>query len=163
MIGTARDLETIEQEIWQIQAAGQAVEWRKAELYTEACVHVTVRQLATDIGKSVSYIHRAMKTLAAFPPDKRVDDPLMSWSHYRQAAETNQPEYWLMQAVDHQWSTRDLADAVKQAQATDPRDEQDRQWAQALQRVRKLVEEAEPDQRQRYFAALDTWRQEWRR
>ena len=71
MIGTARDLETIEQEIWQIQAAGQAVEWRKAELYTEACAHVTVRQLATDIGKSVSYIHQIVTAWKPRPSGRR--------------------------------------------------------------------------------------------
>ncbi len=151
-----RTLEEIEQDLLEIRHAGEAVQWTVAVLCAEACEYVSAKQVAADIGMSAGQVSRLIKTLKAFPdPASRSDLPGITFSHHRLAAYTTDPAYWLAQAEAEAWSTRDLEDALQQARATDPQAEAARQWAAALQRVRKGLEAVTgDDQRARVLDVL---------
>ncbi len=151
-----RTLEEIEQDLLEIRHAGEAVQWTIAALCAEACEYVSAKQVAADIGMSAGQVSRLIKTLKAFPdPASRSDLPGITFSHHRLAATTDHPADWLAQAEAEQWSTRDLEDALKQARAADPQSEAARQWAAAVQRVRKGLEAvAGEEQRARVLDVL---------
>ena len=157
-----RAYEIIQQDLLEIEEAGEAVQWTRAALYAEALEWVSPKQVAADVGHSASYIRRLVSTWRAFPtPESR--EATLSFTHHRLAARTADPAGWIARAVDEQWSTRDLELALQTQRAGDPDEERQRQWAAALQRVRKLLEQADPSQRQTWLAEWDTWRQQYRR
>ncbi len=141
MIPLSRAYEIIQTDILELGEAHEAVQWRLAELYTEALTVVTAAQLAADVGKSAATIRRYVRVLRLWPdPADRQAPPPITWSHFVLASETPDPRRWLGEALDHEWSTRDLRDAIQQHAAADPVEAEQTAWDRALQRVRKLVE-----------------------
>lgn len=143
-----RSYEVVQQDILEIAHAGEAVQWRLAQLFTEALEQVTASQLAADVGKSRATINRYVKVLKVWPhPEDREAPPPMTWSHFVIASETAEPRHWMGEALDHEWSTRDLRDAIQQHEAADPVAAEQTAWDRALQRVRKIVEASDPQAR----------------
>ena len=156
-----RAYEIIQQDLLEIEEAGEAVQWTRAALYAEALEWVSPKQVAADVGHSASYIRRLVSTWHAFPtPESR--EATLSFTHHRLAARTLDPAGWITRAVDEQWSTRDLELALRTQRALDPEEERQRQWAAALQRIRKLLEQADSGHRQVWLAEWDVCRQEYR-
>lgn len=136
-----RSYEVVQQDILEIAHAGQAVQWALAQLFAEALEQVTSSQLAADVGKSRATINRYVKVIKLWPnPADREAPPPITWSHFVLASETDDPRHWLGEALDHEWSTRDLQDAIHAAHAADPVEAEQTAWDRALQRVRKMVE-----------------------
>lgn len=145
-----RSLDDILGELQLMDEAEEAVQWRRGELTAEALAlpGMTARQLAVQTGWSAGYLLRLARTWHTFPAEHdRVFEPPITWTHHRLAAETDRPREWLAVAVERQWSTRDLQDAIGRAAAADPVAAEERQWAAAVQRVRKRLQEGPPDQR----------------
>ena len=141
-----RSYEVVQQDILEIAHAGEAVQWRLAQLFAEALEQVTPSQLAADVGKSRATINRYVKVLKTWPnPADREAPPPITWSHFVIASETDDPRRWLGEALDHEWSTRDLREAIQQQHAADPIEAEQTAWDRALQRVRKILETSEPD------------------
>ncbi len=68
--------------------------------------------IASAIGWSSAQVREVAKTFVAFPEDHlRAKD--LSWYHHRLAAKTEDPAEWIDKAVMNEWSTRELADAIK--------------------------------------------------
>lgn len=126
--------------------ATEAVQWSKAELIWHALQleSVTPKQLASDLGCSASHVRRLAHTYAEFPSaDDRWDGPGSSFTHHRTAAETADPDGWIDRCIEHSWSIRDLADAIKAAKAEDPDELARRKAEQAIQRLRAAWRDAD--------------------
>ena len=127
-------------QIHQLVEAGEAVNWSRAELVTAALglEGVTARKLASDMGCSASHVRRLAKTYAEFPSaESRWHGPGSSFTHHRLAAETKEPAEWLQKAMDHEWSVRDMADAIKLSKAADPVEQAYAQAERVIQRLRR--------------------------
>ena len=139
-----RSYEVVQQDILEIAHAGEAVQWTLAQLFAEALEQVTPSQLAADVGKSRATINRYVKALKTWPnPEDREAPPPITWSHFVIASETDDPRRWVGEALDHEWSTRDLRDAIQQHHAADLVQAEQTAWDRALQRVRKILEASE--------------------
>ena len=135
-------------QLHQLDEADEAVEWTRAEIVYQALQleGVTPNRLAADRGCSASHVRRQAKTYAAFPdPAQRWNGPGASWTHHRLCAETTDPQGWLAQAMDGEWSTADLAAAIQAAKAQDPHEEARRKAEQAIQRLRAAWRDADAD------------------
>ena len=74
----------------------------------------TARLLASEVGLTKGYIRQLIGTANVFPdPTQRAQD--LSFSHHRIAAFTEDPDYWLHEAVAEEWSVDDLRAAIKTA------------------------------------------------
>lgn len=161
-----RAYEVVLSEILEMDEANEAVQWTRAAYYREALDAVSARQLATDIGKSAATINKYVRTLKAFPThEDRISEPPIAFSHHLLAAHTADPHGWLERAHRLQWSTRDLVDAIKAAKASDPVAEYQAQIDRAVQRLRKVHQEANAVQRDYLREMVDRWLREvgWRR
>ncbi len=97
------------------------------------------RELAGELGCSTRWVQELMRTARAFAPEARAKD--MTWEHHRVAACTDDPEFWLQQAVDNQWSTRQLRDAIRQAHERGPdRHDAAREVDVLIRRVQEYVD-----------------------
>lgn len=75
---------------------------------------LTVGQLAHYARSSSSYIRQLIKTYKAFPTEEsRLSFAEMEFSIFKLAAYTDRPEYWVEQAAEHEWSSRELSKAIK--------------------------------------------------
>lgn len=74
----------------------------------------TATRLASEVGRSASYIRQLVATAKAFadPADRAQD---LSFSHHRIAAMTEDPLAWIDQAAAHQWSVEELRQAIRDA------------------------------------------------
>jgi DNA-binding transcriptional regulator YdaS (Cro superfamily) len=123
--------------------AREHVEWGLADYAREdhESNGVTARTMASEWGFSESTVNKWMRAATLFAPEHRY--PEVSFSHYVIACATDDPVGWIHRAVDAQWSTRDLREHITHAQALDPALAFQTQVNAAIQRVRKLWEEAD--------------------
>lgn len=83
----------------------------------DVMVHMgcTLGWIASNIGKSTSYVRQRLVTYRVFPnEDDRARD--LSWTHHRIAAmaeSDKSPREWIDEAVNNQYSTRQMAQAVR--------------------------------------------------
>lgn len=107
--------EEILQLLLSLEEAQDDCKWQQGEVLAAlAECGVSQRTIATEIGKSSSYVRERIKTWRAFPEEgTRVRD--LSWQHHRIAAKTDDPQGWIAKAADNGWSTRDLERAIKEA------------------------------------------------
>jgi hypothetical protein len=152
-----RSYEEIRQDIIESETMGEAVIWHRASLYREALAcGLEPKQVATDVGRGAAYVRDLVRTLRAFPePEQRV--PLLTFTHHKYAAATDNPGAWIAQAEAGAWSTRDMQAALRAANATDPFAERQAQGERALQRLRRWWEDAAPEERQAFFPAIQRW------
>ena len=74
----------------------------------------TAKTVAGDTGLSAAYVRMLTATYKAFPTDEsRVAD--LSFSHHRIAAVTEDPQRWIQEAADNDWSCADLRKAISEA------------------------------------------------
>lgn len=121
--------------------------WRQAEHaldMTRRWGRHTATRLASDVGRSASYIRQLIATAKAFPdPAQRAAD--LSFSHHRIAAMTRDPEGWIDQAAAHQWSVEELRQAIRDARDPVALAEQARRAQERVeQTVRKYNEHWAP-------------------
>ncbi len=124
--------------------ADRTVQWGIGDYAREALedLGVPIEHIASDWGFAKSTIRKMVKVVKKFPrADQR--NPELSFSHYVIAAGTSDAAYWVAWAADTQASTRDLREAVNVAKARDPIEEKTRQAEAAIQRVRRIWQEAD--------------------
>ncbi|MEW6772176.1 MAG: HNH endonuclease [Bacillota bacterium] len=107
--------EEILQLLLSLEEAQDDCKWHQGEILASlAECGVSQRAVASEIGKSSSYVRERIKTWRAFPEEgTRVRE--LSWQHHRIAAKTDDPQNWIAKAADNGWSTRDLERAIKEA------------------------------------------------
>jgi hypothetical protein len=72
---------------------------------------VSVRKTASWLGCSTAQVRELRKAFKAFP-DENNRNPSLSWMHHRIAANTDDPEKWIILAADNGWSTRQMQEKV---------------------------------------------------
>ena len=63
---------------------------------------------------SPAYVRQMINAAAAFPAARR--DPRLTFTHHRFAAMTDQPDHWLKEAAEHDWSCRAMELAIRPGQ-----------------------------------------------
>ena len=77
--------------------------------------------LAADTGYSAQHIRDLARTSMTFhSAEDRRPREYVEWSHYKIAARTDRPEYWIGYAEEQALSTRDLQRAVKESKNEEP-------------------------------------------
>ena len=114
--------------------------WEAGDLcwYAMARMGANASLLAADTGYSAQHIRDLAKTSQAFnAPDDRRPREFVEWSHYKIAARTDRPGYWIDQAEASGWSTRELQRQIGAGNdEPDPFDAAKR----ALRAVEKVIE-----------------------
>lgn len=130
----------------ELREAEQDTIWTQADMalaMTAKYGRKTAKMLANEVGLSTTYVRQLVATSKAFPTDKRAQD--MSFSIHRTAAMTEDPDRWLVTAIDKGWSQRDLAQAIKDTKDQMSESEQATAAAERLeQAVRKYNEHFQP-------------------
>lgn len=70
--------------------------------------------IASQVGVSAAQIRVMVQTFRAFPEEKK-RNPALTWFHHRIAAHTEEPERWLNEAADNEFSTRQMQAVIKGA------------------------------------------------
>jgi hypothetical protein len=71
------------------------------------------RDIANDIGHSQELVRVLIQTFEAFPTEESRIYADKKHYYYRIAATTDNPHYWMEQAIDNGWSTREFQKAVQ--------------------------------------------------
>jgi len=124
------------------------------------------RTVAGMLGCSTRFVEVLMRTAQTFAPEERVPD--LSWSHHEIASRTADPHTWAALAVDNGWSTRQLREAIREAQEHgverhDAAREADVLIRRVEEYVRRWGRDGEAGLRElwlRVTDVLDTWRKE---
>lgn len=89
--------------------------WQQAELARDMTAKFgrkTARMIAGEVGVSAGYVRQLIATAQAFAnPASRAQD--LSFSHHRLAAMTENPEGWIEETLDHDWSVKELRQEIK--------------------------------------------------
>ncbi len=88
---------------------------------------------------SSAQVRELVKTYKAFP-EESMRIPELTWYHHRLAADTNNPEYWIQEAAKHQWSTRQMREAIKAASGESALTEEEKMLAKAEKAFRMADE-----------------------
>lgn len=93
------------------------LKWLKGEIADYLLERqLTCAQIAAQGRCSTSQVSQLVKTFRAFPdPGTRV--PELTHYHHRLAARTDDPGRWIAAAAEHQWSTRQLREAIQAAES----------------------------------------------
>ncbi len=110
--------------------------WLQADLAVEMTAkwgRKTASMLAHDVGLSAAYVRQMIAASKAFPAEKRAPD--ISFSIHRVAAMTEDPDKWLVAAIEHSYSDRELRRAVKDAKDGVTANEEARSAEERLERA----------------------------
>jgi len=162
--------EEIVSRLVELRQAEQECRWEMGDLLL-AARQVFVgrgfaRAIAGQLGCSTRHVEQLMRVAQTFSPEARALD--MPWTLHQIAAQTKEPEFWLQQAVDNQWSTRQLRDAIRAAQERGPdRHDAAREADVLIRRVEEYAErwgrDGEAGLRELWLRITDTlerWRKE---
>ena len=95
--------------------------------------------LAADTGYSAQHIRDLARTSKTFhSAEDRRPREYVEWSHYKIAARTDRPEYWIGYAEEQALSTRDLQRAVKESKNEEP--DPLAEAKRALARVERVID-----------------------
>lgn len=98
---------------------------------------INVGRISSEINCTKGYVHQMVKVYRAFPTEEsRLSYPTLPYMCFKLAAYTDQPEYWMDQAVDNEWSSREMAKAINGEVVKDELREADRVYG----RVERVIE-----------------------
>lgn len=108
-------LEELFQALVDLEEVDDDSKFLKGEIMAElARREIKVGEIATYARCSAALVREYIKTYEAFP-DESTRVPELSHYHHRLAANTPDPQYWIQEAAKHQWSTREMREAIKAA------------------------------------------------
>ncbi|WP_157109830.1 HNH endonuclease signature motif containing protein [Thermanaeromonas toyohensis] len=108
-------LEELFQALVDLEEVDDDSRFLKGEIMAElARREIKVGEIATYARCSAALVREYIKTYEAFP-DESTRVPELSHYHHRLAANTPDPQYWIQEAAKHQWSTRQMREAIKAA------------------------------------------------
>jgi len=87
--------------------------WKQSAIayFLKESMMISAKIISGDTGYSPRHIANLVKTFSAFPTeDSRAMD--LSFSHHMVAAKTDDPKFWIDQAVDNAYSVRELQRAI---------------------------------------------------
>lgn len=124
--GTSRlagmTLDDLIQTYVNLQGNEDDVRWAKGALLVAALDGFGLKpnQAASAFGCSAAQCREMARTFRAFA-DEGTRIPCLSWYHHRLASKTDDPAGWIARAADNDWSTRQLAEAIKGAESAEAR------------------------------------------
>ena len=116
--------------------------WKQAAIafYLKMQMDADSKTISQDTGFTPRYISQLVRTYGAFPDegDRALD---LSFSHHMKAAETEDPNHWLSQAIENQWSVRDMQKAIN---GEKPQPSQYEQAEKLWNKVMAMIDEGGP-------------------
>lgn len=94
----------------------QDSKWERAALITvmHDYMELTPKEIASAVGCSASLCRKMVRVYNTFPSESsRI--PVLSFRHHQIAAYTEDPQKWLNDAADNQWSTRVLQEKINES------------------------------------------------
>lgn len=89
-----------------------------------AGLKMKIKVISAETGMSPAMIREMIRTFTAFSTEgTRVPD--VSFYHHRLASKTPDPQYWIGQAADNEWSTRQMIDVIKKTGCITPKARRD--------------------------------------
>ena len=98
----------------------------------------TNETLSAEVNCSAEHIRQLTKTYQAFPEEKDRPYKELTWSHYRKAATSKNPHFWLEKAAYFNWSTREMAMAMRSEPVTD---DEYRRADTAISKIKRILDE----------------------
>lgn len=91
--------------------------WRRADLAL-ACDkrYGKLKQLALDVGEGYRTVKLHKRTAEAFPQEKGIRMPFLSFYHHAVCAYSRNPAGWLRKAAEQKWSVRELKNEIKRVE-----------------------------------------------
>jgi hypothetical protein len=92
---------------------GEGATWKQAAIayFLRVKLQAPAKAIASDTGYSSKYVTNMVKTFETFPEETdRVLD--LSYSHHQEAAMSDNPAHWIVEASDNAWSVRELKRAI---------------------------------------------------
>ena len=75
---------------------------------------VKAKEIASYINCSEGYVRQLQRVYKVFPSEEdRIPYQELTYQHYKLAAYTDRPTYWMDRAADQEWSTREMSKAIK--------------------------------------------------
>ncbi|MGB9859855.1 MAG: HNH endonuclease signature motif containing protein, partial [Moorellaceae bacterium] len=111
----AAALDDLLQALVSLEEVDDDARFLKGEIMAELVRRdIKVGEIATYARCSAALVREYIKTYEAFP-DESTRVPELSHYHHRLAANTPDPQFWIQEAAKHQWSTREMREAIKEA------------------------------------------------
>ena len=122
----------------------QETAWQRAAkaFYVTERMQVKPSAFAADVGCSATLIREQARTFRAFA-DEETRVPTLSFYHHRLAAKTDDPAYWIAQAADNMWSTRQMAQGIRGQTIKDELRTAETAWSKVLRIIDAGGEPAE--------------------
>lgn len=114
---------------------GESSMWDKAALITVMHDHMklTPRQIASTVGCSASLCRKMVRSFNAFPSEThRI--PMLTFRHHQIASYTSDPQKWIADAADNQWSTRVLQEKINST-----KDSKEQRKDKAMEKAEKAL------------------------
>lgn len=83
----------------------------------------SIAKYSEEIGVEVKSLYEYRRVCELLPQSERME--FLSFRHHQIAARTKDPQYWLGEAHNNEWTTRQLYRAVKEFQTKDEKHEHD--------------------------------------
>lgn len=111
----AAGLDDLLQALVSLEEVDDDAKFLKGEIMAELVRReIKAGEIATYARCSAALVREYIKTYEAFP-DESTRVPELSHYHHRLAANTPDSQYWIQEAAKHQWSTRQMREAIKAA------------------------------------------------
>lgn len=123
-----------------LQSDEDDARWAKGAILVAAIDGFGIKagQAASIFGCSAAQCREMARTFRAFP-DESTRVPSLSWYHHRLAAKTDDPAGWIAKAADNEWSTRQLAEAIKGSESPEAKADATRSKAERAIRYAEEV------------------------
>ncbi len=108
------------------------------ELLVE-CYDYKLSQIAHEIKRSEKYVEKHLKTFQAFR-DEDSRQPNLDFTHYWEAAQSEDPEGWAQKASEAEMSTRELNNAIKESEGKKKEQDWQKKAEKALNDVKTVIE-----------------------
>lgn len=114
-----QDLENLAVEYRSILGTEKASNWKRGEialairtLHAESPKEKVIQKFLQATGESRSLFNQSAWVVEKFAGSSLTSLPGLTWSHFRAAAGTSDPEGWIKKAYDKDWSIKALIDAI---------------------------------------------------
>lgn len=117
--------------------------WKQGALCVYLIKRMTIKPatIAANLGCSEQHVRGMAKTFSAFPDEQeREKYAELSWYHFRVAASTTDPDYWIQIAAEQELSIRELKKLLAGETVKDELRDAERAWGKVI----KLTEKEGP-------------------
>lgn len=114
-----KNYEEYVQEAMNLRELQDKVQWKWGDLaieFTRDCGKKMMKQFAREAGIAYTTLTRCRDVSRAYTPAEREQYPMLSWTHFREAAAKHDRDAWLARAHDENWSVEKMKKMMRSDQ-----------------------------------------------